>query len=376
VSEPQQSSPQPPAEPPAAPAGQAIPAGQAAHGRTGRALVGATAVAVVLGFVALALPAPYVVESPGPAINTIGSVDGTPVIRVEGRETFPTSGNLDLTTVYVNGGPEREVSTFEVLQGWIDPSRDVLPEEAVYQRGVSDEQVSEQNTQEMADSQSVAVAAALGNLGIGYGQKLSVAGLAAPTNEGVLGVGDVLTSINGTPITDLSMLREALQAAGDAPVALGIERGGEQSTVKAATTAGEGGQRQLGVYLQTTFDFPFEVKFDLENVGGPSAGMMFALGVVDTLTPGELTGGRHFAGTGTIDADGNVGAIGGIAQKMAGARSLGAEYFLAPAGNCPAVAGRIPDGLTVLKVATLEDARAAVEGIVAGKDPAALPACP
>ncbi|WP_149955347.1 YlbL family protein [Zafaria cholistanensis] len=338
--------------------------------------MGATTAAVVLGFVALALPAPFVVESPGPAINTLGSVDGTAVIRVQGHETFPTSGSLDLTTVYVSGGPEREVSTFEVLQGWLDPSQDVLPEEAVYRRGVSGEQVSEQNTQEMADSQSVAVAAALGNLGIAYEQKLSVAGLAAPTNEGVLGVGDVLASIGGTPITDLAMLREELQAAGDAPVALGIERGGEPRTVEAATTAGEDGQRQLGVYLQTTYDFPFQVSFDLDNVGGPSAGMMFALGVVDTLTPGELTGGRHFAGTGTIDADGNVGAIGGIAQKMAGARSLGAEYFLAPAENCAAVAGRIPDGLTVLKVATLAEARAAVEGVAAGKDAASLPACP
>ena len=113
----------------------------------------------------------------------------------------------------------------------------------------------------------------------------------------------------------------------------------------------------------------------LDNVGGPSAGTMFALGIIDTLTEGDLTGGRHFAGTGTIDSAGVVGPIGGIAQKLVGARSAGAEFFLAPAENCGEVVGNIPDGLTVVKVETLDDAVEAVETLGADGDPASLPSC-
>ena len=96
--------------------------------------------------------------------------------------------------------------------------------------------------------------------------------------------------------------------------------------------------------LQYKFKFPFDVKISLDKVGGPSAGMMFALGIVDTVTPGDLTGGKHVAGTGTITPDGAVGPIGGIGQKMVGARSGGATMFLAPAANCDDVVGHIPDG--------------------------------
>lgn len=343
--------------------------------RMQRTLVGATSAAVLIGFAAMALPSPYVVESPGPAINTVGIVDGEPVIKVTGRESYAPTGSLDLTTVYVRGGADRRIPLFQVLQGWADPEQDVYPEESVYPRGVTGDQVSDQNASLMDNSQQTSVAAALTNLGIEYGQTLSVTGMATDTNDGVLAEGDVLKSVDGRAITGLGMLRGALQDAGDAPVSLGIERDGDEVRVQARTTAGSDGQRQLGVFLKTDFTFPFDVEFTLANVGGPSAGMMFSLGLVDTLTEGDLTGGRHIAGTGTITPDGEVGPIGGIAQKLVGARDAGAEVFLAPAGNCADIAGRVPDGLSVVKVATLDEARAAVEEIADGKDPASLPAC-
>jgi PDZ domain-containing protein len=137
----------------------------------------------------------------------------------------------------------------------------------------------------------------------------------------------------------------------------------------------EEGNYQLGILLASTFDFPFDVTIQLDNVGGPSAGMMFALGIIDTLTEGDLTGGRHFAGTGTIDSTGAVGRIGGIAQKLVAARAGGADFFLAPEGNCDGVVGHIPDGLAVVKVATLDEAFDAVESLGSGGDPAGLPAC-
>ena len=117
------------------------------------------------------------------------------------------------------------------------------------------------------------------------------------------------------------------------------------------------------------------VKFDVADVGGPSGGMMFALGIYDKLTPGQLTGGHDIAGTGTIDGAGVVGPIGGIQQKMFGAKNAGAKFFLAPAENCSEVVGHIPAGLRVFKVTNFKDALTAVEEIGAGDDLSALPTC-
>ena len=139
--------------------------------------------------------------------------------------------------------------------------------------------------------------------------------------------------------------------------------------------AGDTGSYQLGIFLATSFEFPFDVSIALDDVGGPSAGMMFALGIIDRLTPEGMTEGRHFAGTGTIDSAGNVGPIGGIAQKMVGASDAGAEFFLAPADNCGEVVGNIPAGLGVVRVSTLDEARSAVEALAAGTSPADLAQC-
>jgi PDZ domain-containing protein len=145
--------------------------------------------------------------------------------------------------------------------------------------------------------------------------------------------------------------------------------------VSITPTKTEAGRYVLGVILQYKFKFPFEVKISLEKVGGPSAGLMFALGIIDTVTPGDLTGGKHIAGTGTITPDGVVGPIGGVSQKMHGARSAGASIFLAPAENCDDVVGHIPEGLQVVRVENLTGARKAVELAASGGDTSGLPVC-
>jgi PDZ domain-containing protein len=123
------------------------------------------------------------------------------------------------------------------------------------------------------------------------------------------------------------------------------------------------------------YDFPIDVTIQLNNVGGPSAGMMFALGIIDTLTPGELNAGETVAGTGTITAGGEVGPIGGIRQKMWGARDAGAEWFLAPEANCDEVVGHIPGDLQVFSVATLDDALDVLDAVREDGDLEALPTC-
>ena len=154
-----------------------------------------------------------------------------------------------------------------------------------------------------------------------------------------------------------------------------VEREGKQISQTITPKDNGEGRFILGVMLKYLFTFPFEVQIALEKVGGPSAGLMFSLGIIDTVTPGDLTGGKHVAGTGTISPDGMVGPIGGIGQKMLGARSSGATLFLAPAANCDEVVGHVPEGLQVVKVENLEQARDAVELAGSGQDTSGLPAC-
>ena len=339
------------------------------------------ALTLALGAVAVFLPAPYVVESPGPTFNTVGTVKGengedTPLIEIEGSQTYPTNGDLDLTTVYVSGGPGSAMSFLEAVGAWLNPEDAVVPEEFVYPRGTTGEQVDEQNAAAMTSSQEAAVAAALRELDIAFTEELAVADLVEDSPaSGVLQPGDTLIRVDGTDINGIDTLRTKLQESGGDPVEVTYRRDGEEQTAALTPVPGDAGSYQLGIYLATSFDFPFDVSIALDNVGGPSAGMMFALGIIDRLTPGELTGGKHFAGTGTIDSAGNVGAIGGIAQKMAGAADAGAEFFLAPADNCGEVVGNIPDGLDVVRVSTLDEARSAVEELAAGSDPAGLAQC-
>ncbi len=132
----------------------------------------------------------------------------------------------------------------------------------------------------------------------------------------------------------------------------------------------------LGVGVRMDYEFPIDVELQLDNVGGPSAGMMFALGIIDKLTPGAMTGGEIVAGTGTIDSAGEVGAIGGIRQKLWGAEDAGADWFLAPASNCDEVTGHVPDGLSVFAVSTLDEARTIVEAIGEGADTSGFASCP
>ena len=331
---------------------------------------------LALGVTALSLPVPYVIESPGPTFNTLGTDNGKPVIAVSGRDVFPAKGSLDLTTVYVDGGPNGPVSVFEALTAWLNTSKAVYPEELIFPSGVTKEQSQQESAVAMTTSQENAVAAALKELDIGFEQKLQVAGVPDDSaSKGKIQDGDVLVSIGGKPVTALSVIQAELAAGNGKPVTVVVDRNGSQLPVTVTPGRSQAGRYLLGIALQYKFTFPFDVKISLDKVGGPSAGMMFALGILDTVTPGDLTGGKHIAGTGTITPDGAVGPIGGIAQKMVGARSGGATMFLAPAANCDDVVGHVPGGLQVVRVENLDEARHAVELAASGSDTSDLPAC-
>jgi len=322
------------------------------------ALVVALVALVVLTF----LPTPYVIQRPGPVYDTLGTAadaegEQVPLISIEGTETFETAGTL----------------------AWMDRSRAVVPLDSVFPEGVTTEQRDERNATLMVDSQHEATAAALNALDYDTGAQVAVVDVLEDSPaQGALEPDDIVTAIGGTPVDSAKQLRQAIQDAGGDPVMLTVLRGGEEKTVEVTPekqVEGDVTTWLIGVTLRTDYDFEIDVTLQLDNVGGPSAGMMFALGIVDTLTPGELNGGENIAGTGTIEADGTVGPIGGIRQKLYGARDAGADFFLAPESNCDEVTGHVPDGLTVISTATLDDSLAALEVIADGGDVDSLPSC-
>lgn len=341
--------------------------------------LGATFLATVLLLSGLAVvPAPYVVKSPGPTRDTLGQADGQDLIQIDGAETFPSTGKLLLTTVGVGGGPGYPITLFQVVQGWVDDSRAVFPVEEVFPASVTREERDAESAAEMTSSQENATYAALTELGYDIPVTIQVAatveGSQAP---GHVEVGDTITALDGTPVTSAEELIAAMTGIEPGTsVTLGLIRAGAPLEVPFATTAppeGESGSR-LGVQVKSAFDFPVDVQIQIDDIGGPSAGTMFALGIIDRLTPEDEANGQVIAGTGTVDTRGQVGPIGGIRQKLNGALRDGATWFLAPASNCDEVVGNVPEGLRVVKISTLAQARDAMTAIGAGTGDT-LPTC-
>ncbi len=335
-------------------------------------LVAGTGV-VVAALIAALLPVPYVILSPGPTLNTLGRTSSGPLISISGHPTYPTSGHLNLVTVSFLGGPGNGFNVFTALRAWLTPHEAVVPEQELFPSGQSEQQVQRQDTLQMVNSQQTAEAAALCALNIDFTTLDTVTqtekGLPA---AGVLKPGDQITAVNGTPIgcrQDTSTLIR--QHPPGSQVTLTVLRQGQSRHVT-LRTANVQGHSVIGVFLTENFKFPFTVKIKVGDIGGPSAGMMFALGIVDKLTPGSLTGGKFVAGTGEISANGTVSPIGGIQQKMAGARAAGATWFLTPAANCADTSGAVPAGLHLAKVATLHQALTDLAAIRAGRS---VPGC-
>jgi len=333
-----------------------------------------TLTAALLGSVSLlavlvVVPTPYAVNSPGPTRDVLGEHDGTPLIQVSGAPTYDSTGELRLTTVSSTGGPGYPSSILGVLSGWFRSSSVVLPVEQVYPPDVSQEQIDESNQAEMVSSQEDATVAALTELGYEVPATLMVAGTVPGTDaDGKLEENDVIVAIDGQALPDYQTLVDVLaDVAPGQTVTLTVRRHGQSVDVPVVTSEREGGGAQIGVLIDPTFDMPVDVTISIDDIGGPSAGTMFALGIIDKLTPEDEADGVTIAGTGTMDVTGAVGPIGGIRQKLAGALRDGAGWFLAPEANCDEVVGHVPDGLRVVRVGTLHEAREAMVAIGAGE---------
>ncbi|WP_415975120.1 PDZ domain-containing protein [Rhodococcus sp. 077-4] len=333
-------------------------------------LVAALVPVVVLGVTGSVVTVPFAALGPGPTYNTLGDVDGVPVVEIDGTDVDPTAGHLNMTTVAVRD----QLNLFEALGFWASGRQGLVPREEVYPPDKSKEEVQEGNQADFEESESSAELAALHHLDLPV--SLAVASVAddGPA-AGVLKVGDTLVSVGGTAVATASAVREAVSSRvpGDS-VDIEFVRDGTAQTgsVVLGARPDDGSMGYLGVTPEERPGVPFEVKFNLADVGGPSAGLMFSLAVVDKLSPGELSNGEFVAGTGTIDADGTVGPIGGIPYKLIAAREAGATTFLVPDANCGEAQQNVPDGLRLVRVQTLGSAIDSLQAIGSGGD---APSC-
>ena len=332
---------------------------------------------MVLLTLAALLPVPFVILSPGPTFNTIGDVNGVPLVEISDTTTYPTTGALDMTTIREEGEPRSALTVYGALVAWVDPNRAVLPRELLYGDQETGEEVEQRNAIMFSTSQSNAIAAALGALGEPVIEDVVVTAVVEGTPAfGVLDAGERIIAVDGRKVTQPADVVDQVRAKPvGSTIVFTVERDGAENDLEvvSAPKPDEPDVPYVGITVGVNYRAEFPIRFTLEDVGGPSAGMMFALAIVDKLSPDDLTGGGHVAGTGTIDPTGAVGAIGGIRQKLAGARGAGATLFLMPEVHCEEAAGHVPDGLTVVPVATLQDSLDALSAWRAG-DP--LPQCP
>lgn len=370
------------------------------------AIVFVVATAVMTG-IAL-IPVPYVIQKPGPTIDVLGTQGDLQVLEIgavpsdlglhvrrdEGSEKEQQSGATDagtirMVTVSEVGGPGSTVRVRDVVTAWFQKSATVLPYKNVYPSDVTAAQVKEVSTAQMESSHSTSQIAAFDYLGVPLETTMTVIGtVPGGGSEGVLEEGDILKSItlpNGStykmtsPSVPFTLMRSV---APDTKVSLEIVRDGEVKTVEVVTQAppvpdaiGPEEGSKMGAYLSADADSPVDVAIHLERIGGPSAGLPFALGIIDQFTEGGIAGNSKIAATGALDYSAYVTPVGGIRQKMFAAKRDGAEWFLLPWGNCADAVDSTPAGLTVVPVSTLKEGLDAVEHITSGET-GDLPVCP
>ena len=352
---------------------------------------------------AFVLPSSYVKEGPGPLFDVLGTYQEKEVIEVSGAPSYKTFGKMNMTTVSVSGGPYTELSGAEAFYSWLafDGNRSlVVPTDALYPH-VSHEQATAATGAQMADSQTQAKVAAMRELKMAVNEKVQV----LSTVEGspaasALKADDRIVKVGEKQIETLTDVPKVVDASNGSPIDVTVERNGTQQTFKLTPVRSSDNSRWiLGAGLKQSYDLPAHVQYNLDGVGGPSAGLMLALGTVDKLSEGTLladedAGGdpyrSYISGTGTIDADGKVGAIGGIKYKILATGRYGARYFLAPKENCDSIvkmqaqdpdlfnyyhAGQVSGTMTVIPVSTLDEAVKTVEAIKSGTPDDSLPRC-
>ena len=340
--------------------------------RRGWTIVLSFAIAAVLGLLGGLVKVPYVSIGPGPTYDTLGSVNDQVVVQVDGEKTYDTSGQLRMTTVSISD----DITLFRALGMWVSGRQALMPRDEYFGPGQTEDDLQRENKKMFQDSQSDAEVAALRYLDYPVKVVAQEITRGAPADR-ILEPGDRLLKVNGRKVEVQEDVRDALKGTkpGDrVEITFQPANKPEQTKTVALGKASDYGSDNraegfLGLLPIDRADVDFQTTIHLEDVGGPSAGLIFALAIVDKLTPGDLEDGRTVAGTGEIDVKGNIGLIGGISFKLVAARDAGATAFLVPAGNCAEAKADVPDGLQLVKVDTLSSAVRALEDLEAGRTP-------
>ena len=315
-----------------------------------------------------AQPACQVALRPGP------SEDATELIEVEGTRSYPATGELRLSTVAV----QEELDFAGWLRARLAPNVVAVPREQIYPTGVDPEAVAEQNAALMVESQLTATVAALEELGHEVeGEGARVVAIQDDAATEALRPGEVITAVDGARVGTSQEVVDAVAARSPGDVVVLEVAGGDgprDVEVTLGVAPGEPGRAYVGVVLTTALELPVDVSIDAGVIGGPSAGLMFALSIVELLGQEDLTEGRVIAGTGTLDQDGVVGPVGGVQQKVAGAASRTegepADVFLVPPANLPeARSAAVNRDVMLVPVGSLDDALDALEELRAGQAP-------
>jgi PDZ domain-containing protein len=320
---------------------------------------------LLLGAAVLALwpvKVPYFAVSPGPVEEVAD------LITVNDVPIYATNGDLFLLTVGL-----REVNVFEFVEAELDPKVDLVGRDVIRPPGVTQEQQTRTNLQAMDQSIDTAVYVALTRLGyeVGFtGEGITILEVVEGSPaDGVLQVGDIVTTIDGKTVLTADDASNEIRAhqIGDTINLVGTRNGEPLDvSITLAPHPEMEGRPMVGVVLDTVsldLDLPIDLQVDSRNIGGPSAGMMYALTVLDLLTEEDLAKGHRIAGTGTISFDETVGAIGGVRQKVFAARSVGAEYVLVPTDNYEEALGAAGKDIVVVAIATLQDALDFLDGL-------------
>lgn len=341
-------------------------------------VVGALAL-VALSCVAALVPIPYVTLKPGPVFNTLGKFDQKSMITFgDNVKTYPTGGTLDFTTVSVSRA-DADVHLTTAVRVFLDKKNAVVPRSLIYPEGQSQQESTAESAAQLTGSKDNSTAAGLRAAGYEVPERPVVAMVTKDgAARGKLKSGDVVVAVDGKKSTDGAAVAKAIRdhTPGERTT-ISVRRGDRPLDVAVTTTADPADKTvaRIGIGIKQTYAFPIKVNNNVgHQIGGPSAGTMFALAIYDKLTPGQLTGGQRIAGTGEIDGNGTVGPIGGIGQKMAGAAADKTKVFLVPASNCKEAAGSDNYGMKLLRIATLNDAIESLKSLA--NDPKAkVPTC-
>ena len=324
-------------------------------------------VAAIVAVGLLLVPTGFVIERPGQVFNVMGEISGTQIISSQDAEIFASESRFDVTTVSLLGNRESTPSWVQVLSAWADPDQVVLPLDEIFPPNFTAEQFRAESSMQMEVSQQDAIAVALKQLGYEVPRVLYVnTVLEDSPSSGILIAGDLITSAGGIEVSTFDEFKSQIQLAKETALSIEVIRDGRPTTLSVRPELNVE-TWVIGSMIGYTYDFPFELDVQLGDVGGPSGGLIFSIGVLDSLTEGSLAGTAHVAGTGTIDSDGNVGPIGGIALKMLGAKQAGAELFLVPEGNCQEAIDKIPSNMTVVSVRDFNEALKKIEMFANGE---------